>query len=129
MTKHKIETTEAPAAIGPYSQAIQTGNLLFLSGQIPLNPATGEIVAGGIEAQARQVMGNLQAVLTAAGLDFASLVKTTIYLIDLGDFATVNRIYGEYFATTPPARATVQVVALPKGSLIEIDGIAVKEKS
>lgn len=126
MPIQKIETENAPAAIGPYSQAIQAGNLVFLSGQIPLDPATGEMVAGGIEAQARQVMSNMQAVLNAAGVDFASLVKTTIYLVDLGEFATVNRIYGEYFATAPPARATVQVVALPKGSLIEIDGIAVK---
>lgn len=126
MSNHKIETTAAPAAIGPYSQAIQAGNLLFLSGQIPLDPATGEMAAGGIEAQTRQVMGNLQAVLAAAGLDFSSLVKTTIYLVDLGEFATVNGIYGEYFATAPPARATVQVAALPKGALVEIDGIAVR---
>lgn len=126
MSNHKIETTAAPAAIGPYSQAIQAGNLLFLSGQIPLDPATGEMVAGGIEAQTRQVMGNLRAVLAAAGLDFSSLVKTTIYLVDLGEFATVNGIYGEYFATAPPARATVQVAALPKGALVEIDGIAVR---
>jgi 2-iminobutanoate/2-iminopropanoate deaminase len=127
MTVKKIETSSAPAAIGPYSQAIQTGNLLFLSGQIPLDPATGEIVAGGIEAQARQVMANLGAVLRAAGLDYANLVKTTIYLVDLGTFATINGIYGEYFGTTPPARATVQVAALPKGALIEIDGIAVAD--
>lgn len=126
MSNHKIETTAAPAAIGPYSQAIQAGNLLFLSGQIPLDPATGEMAAGGIEAQTRQVMGNLRAVLAAAGLDFSSLVKTTIYLVDLGEFATVNGIYGEYFATAPPARATVQVAALPKGALVEIDGIAVR---
>lgn len=126
MTKHKIETTKAPAAIGPYSQAIQAGSLVFLSGQIPLDPHTGEIVAGGIEAQTRQVMSNLGEVLKAAGLDFDSLVKTTIYLVDLGDFATVNRIYGAFFTGMPPARATVQVAALPKGALVEIDGIAVK---
>jgi 2-iminobutanoate/2-iminopropanoate deaminase len=125
MIVKKIETSLAPAAIGPYSQAIQTGNLLFLSGQIPLDPATGELVGGGIEAQARQVMSNLQAVLKAAGLDFTSLVKTTIYLVDLGNFAIVNGIYGECFGATPPARATVQVAALPKGALIEIDGVAV----
>ncbi|TLM67917.1 MAG: RidA family protein [Deltaproteobacteria bacterium] len=124
MTPAKIETSLAPAAIGPYSQAIRAGSLVFLSGQIPLDPASGEIVAGGIEAQTRQVMVNLQAVLKAAGLDFASLVKTTIYLVDLGEFATVNRIYGEYFGAAPPARATVQVAALPKGALVEIDGIA-----
>lgn len=126
MNVQKIETSMAPAAIGPYSQAIQAGNLVFLSGQIPLDPATGNPVSGGIEAQTRQVMSNMQAVLKAAGVEFANLVKTTIYLVDLGEFATVNRIYGEYFATAPPARATVQVVALPKGSLIEIDGIAVR---
>lgn len=126
MSKHKIETVLAPAAIGPYSQAIQAGNLLFLSGQIPLDPATGEIVAGGIEAQTRQVMANLKAVLEAANLGFDSLVKTTIYLVDLGDFAAVNGIYGEFYGTTPPARATVQVAALPKGALIEIEGIAVR---
>lgn len=128
MKLQQIETSQAPAAIGPYSQAVRAGSLTFLSGQIPLDPATGEVVAGGIEAQARQVMANLGAVLKAAGLDYASLVKTTIYLIDLGEFATVNRIYGEYFGTTPPARATVQVAALPKGVLIEIDGIAVTEQ-
>ncbi|MCM2264337.1 MAG: RidA family protein [Desulfuromonadales bacterium] len=126
MSKNKIETALAPAAIGPYSQAIQAGNLLFLSGQIPLDPATGEIVAGGIEAQTRQVMANLKAVLEAANLGIDSLVKTTIYLVDLGDFATVNGIYGESFGETPPARATVQVAALPKGSMIEIEGIAVR---
>jgi 2-iminobutanoate/2-iminopropanoate deaminase len=126
MILHKVETAAAPAAIGPYSQAVQVGNLLFLSGQIPLDPSSGELVDGGIEAQARQVMRNLREVLAAAGLDFAALVKTTIYLIDLGDFATVNRIYGECFGGVPPARATVQVVALPKGALLEIEGIAVK---
>ena len=126
MTLIKIETNQAPTAIGPYSQAVQAGRLVFLSGQIPLDPATGELVAGGIKAQARQVMSNLTAVLTAAGLDFTSLVKTTIYLIDLGDFATVNSIYGECIGAVPPARATVQVAALPKGALIEIEGIAVK---
>ena len=126
MGLRKIETSLAPAAIGPYSQAIQAGSLVFLSGQIPLDPHTGEMVAGGIEAQTRQVMSNLGEVLKAAGLDFDSLVKTTIYLVDLGDFATVNRIYGACFAEMPPARATVQVAALPKGALVEIDGVAVK---
>lgn len=125
MLKHKVETDQAPAAIGPYSQAVRAGELLFLSGQIPLDPASGELVGAGIEAQTRQVLANLQAVLGAAGLDFASLVKTTIYLVDLGDFAVVNRIYGEYLGDVPPARATVQVAALPRGALVEIDGIAV----
>ena len=125
MIVQKIETPLAPAAIGPYSQAIQAGSLVFLSGQIPLDPHTGEMVAGGIEAQTRQVMSNLGEVLKAAGLDFDSLVKTTIYLVDLGDFATVNRIYGAFFAEMPPARATVQVARLPKDVKVEIDAIAV----
>ena len=128
MTARKIETPLAPQAIGPYSQAIQAGSLLFLSGQIPLDPGSGEMVPGGIEAQTRQVLNNLGEVLKAAGLNFDCLVKTTIYLVDLGDFATVNRIYGECFAGTPPARATVQVAALPKGALVEIDGIAVRSR-
>lgn len=121
----KIETKSAPAAIGPYSQAVKAGSLLFLSGQIPIDPDTGAIVAGGIEAQARQVMKNLHAVLCAAALDFDALVKTTVYLVNLDDFDVVNGIYGECFGATPPARATVQVSALPKGVMIEIDGIAV----
>ena len=121
----KIETNAAPVAIGPYSQAVRAGNLLFLSGQIPLDPATGALVVGGIEGQTRQVMRNLRAVLQAAGLDYADLVKTTIYLINLEDFAVVNGIYGECFGDIPPARATVQVSALPKGALVEIEGVAV----
>jgi 2-iminobutanoate/2-iminopropanoate deaminase len=126
MLKRKIETSRAPLAIGPESQAIQADSLVFLSGQIPLDPGTGELVAGGIEAQTRQVMSNLGEVLKAADLDFDCLVKTNIYLIDLGDFSTVNRIYGAFFTEMPPARVTVQVAALPKGALVEIDGIAVK---
>ena len=126
MIIEKIETANAPAAIGPYSQAVRTGGLLFLSGQIPLNPATGAMVPGGIEAQTRQVLANLEAVLQAAGLTYGHLVKTTIFLVDLNDFAVVNQIYGECFAGgVPPARATVQVAALPKGALVEIEGIAV----
>lgn len=124
MPRHKIETASAPAAIGPYSQAIRAGQLVFLSGQISLDPKTGIFIDGGIEAQTRQVMCNLGAVLAAAGLGFGNLVKTTIYLVDLGDFAAVNRIYGEYFGDPPPARATVQVAALPKGALVEIEGVA-----
>jgi 2-iminobutanoate/2-iminopropanoate deaminase len=99
---------------------------VFLSGQIPLDPLTGTLVPGGIEPQAHQVMANLRAVLAAAGLDFASLVKTTIYLVDLNDFALVNSIYGACCGAVPPARATVQVAALPKGALIEIEAIAVR---
>jgi 2-iminobutanoate/2-iminopropanoate deaminase len=124
MNKQQIVTGAAPAAIGPYSQAVQAGRLIFISGQIPLDPHTGELVAGGIEEQTRQVMNNLCAVLAAAGAGFDALVKATIYLVNLGDFATVNRIYGACFNELPPARATVQVAALPKGALIEIEGIA-----
>jgi 2-iminobutanoate/2-iminopropanoate deaminase len=120
-----IATTRAPGAIGPYSQAVRTGNLLFVSGQIPLDPATGQLIAGAAGPQTRQVMENLRAVLDAAGSSLASVVKTTIYLTDLDEFATVNATYGEYFESSPPARATVQVAALPKGASVEIDAIAV----
>jgi len=125
MLKKQIQTTEAPAAIGPYSQAIRVDNLIFYSGQIPLDPTTGALVPGGIAEQTRQVMANMRAMLYASGRDFSDVVKTTIYLTDLGDFATVNEIYGEVFIDVPPARACVQVAALPKGAMIEIDWIAV----
>ncbi len=125
MTIEKIETKDAPAAIGPYSQGVRAGDFIFFSGQIPLLPATGEIVvAGGIAAQTEQVMANMEAVLKAAGLTFGAVVKTTIYLTDLGDFATVNEIYGGYFEGIAPARATVQVAALPRGAGIEIEWVA-----
>jgi len=120
-----IATKQAPAAIGPYSQAVKTGNLLFLSGQIPLDPASGEIVAGGIDKQTERVMHNLHGVLEAAGCTFNDVVKTTIYLTDLANFQAVNEIYGTFFQGTPPARATVQVAALPKGAHVEIEAIAV----
>lgn len=120
-----ISTNEAPAAIGPYSQAVRAGNLIFLSGQIPLDPATSQIVPGGIEQQAERVMMNLRAVLKAAGCDFDNVVRTTIYLTDLANFQAVNEIYGKHFTGIPPARATVQVTALPKGAHVEIDAIAV----
>jgi len=120
----KIETSQAPAAIGPYSQAVKAGDFLFCSGQIPLVPNSGEIIAGGIEAQTKQVLANLKQVLEAAGIDFNAVVKTTIYLADLADFATVNEIYGGFFNGIAPARATVQVAALPKGARVEIDAIA-----
>lgn len=122
--KKQIQTNAAPAAIGPYSQAIQAGNFVFYSGQIPLDPQTGVMVAGGIVEQTRQVMANMYAVLHASGRNFSDIVKTTIYLTDLADFATVNKIYGESFLECPPARACVQVAALPKGAAIEIDWIA-----
>lgn len=123
MGLNKIQTDKAPAAIGPYSQAIKAGDYLFCSGQIPLQPETGEIIAGGIAAQTRQVLNNLAVVFAAAGVDFASVAKTTIYLVDLGDFAVVNEIYAGYCAVPAPARVTVQVAALPKGALVEIDAI------
>lgn len=126
MTLKKISTDQAPAAIGPYSQAILAGNTLYCSGQIPLMPETGEMVAGGIEAQTVQVMENLTQVLAAAGFSLDTVVKTTIYLQDLGNFAIVNETYGKFFSGAAPARATVQVAALPKGALVEIDAVAVK---
>jgi 2-iminobutanoate/2-iminopropanoate deaminase len=122
--KQPISTTSAPAAIGPYSQAIKAGGMIFLSGQIPLDPATGQIVEGDIAAQTEQVMKNLAAVLEAAGASFDDVVRTTIFLVNLGDFQVVNEVYGRHFKTAPPARATVQVAALPRGSKVEIDAIA-----
>jgi 2-iminobutanoate/2-iminopropanoate deaminase len=119
-----IATEAAPAAIGPYSQAVKAGGLLFCSGQIPLDPATGQMVAGGIVAQTEQVMVNLAAVLAAAGVDFGAVVKTTIYLTSLADFAVVNEVYGRFFTLEPPARATVEVSGLPRGAAVEIDLIA-----
>jgi 2-iminobutanoate/2-iminopropanoate deaminase len=123
--KKVISTQDAPAAIGPYSQAIRTGTMMFCSGQIPLDPKTGQIVSGGIDAQTTRVCENITAVLRAEGLSFADIVKTTIFLTDLGDFQTVNEIYGKYFSENPPARSTVQVAALPKGAKVEIEAIAV----
>ena len=124
MSKKQIQTNAAPAAIGPYSQAIQAGGFIFYSGQIPLDPESGVIVDGGITEQTRQVIANMRAVLHASGRDFSDVVKTTIYLTDLADFAIVNEIYGECFDDVPPARACVQVAALPKGAEVEIDWIA-----
>lgn len=126
MTLKQISTDKAPAAIGPYSQAIQAGDTLYCSGQIPLLPETGEMVSGGVEEQTVQVMENLTRVIEAAGFTLAMVVKTTIYLEDLGNFTLVNDIYGKYFSGTAPARATVQVAALPKGAQIEIDAVACK---
>jgi 2-iminobutanoate/2-iminopropanoate deaminase len=122
--KRIIATEAAPAAIGPYSQAVRAGNLLFLSGQIALDAESGEMVGDDVEAQTHQVMKNLQAVLGAAGAELADVVKTTIYLADLADFATVNAIYGAYFDSDPPARATVEVSRLPKDARVEIDCVA-----
>jgi 2-iminobutanoate/2-iminopropanoate deaminase len=124
---HEIITSSgAPRAIGPYSQAIavRAGQLLFLSGQIPLDPATGELVRGTIEEETGQVMRNLAAVLAAGGAGFQHVVKATIYLTDLADFARVNEVYGAHFKSSPPARSTVQVAALPRGARVEIDAVA-----
>lgn len=123
-----VVSKSAPAAIGPYSQAIKAGDMVFLSGQVPLDPSTGELVGGGIEAMTDRVLDNLAAVLEAAGCSFADVVRTTIYLVDLGDFAVVNQTYAKRFREGHPfpARATVQVAALPKGARVEIDAIAMR---
>jgi reactive intermediate/imine deaminase len=127
MSKQIVTTTAAPAAIGPYSQAVRFGGLLFSSGQIALDPASGQLVGGGdVEAEARQVMTNLKAVLGAAGATFADVLKTTIYLADIADFAKVNAVYGASFeGTPPPARSTIQAAALPRGARVEIDVVAI----
>jgi len=122
--KTTISTDRAPRAIGPYSQAIQYGNLLFTSGQIGLDPVTGELVSGGIEAETRQVLTNIQNVLQAAGSGLPYVLKTTVFLKDMTDFSKMNAIYAEIFAENPPARSTIGVAALPKGGLIEIETIA-----
>ena len=124
--REAIQTDKAPAAIGPYSHAVKAGNVLFCSGQIPIDPASGELVSGDIAAETRQVMRNLGAVLEAGGSSFAAVVKCNIWLTDMGSFAAVNEVYGEFFKDgAPPARATVEVSALPKGARIEIAAIAV----
>ena len=127
MARKAIHSDNAPQAIGPYSQAIQVeaGKMTFLSGQIPLDPKTMEMVQGDAATQAERVMQNLKAVLAAAGLEFSHVVRCTIFLTDLGDFGKVNEVYGRYFTGSPPARATVQVSALPRGAKVEIDAIAV----
>ena len=119
-----ITTKNAPAAIGPYSQAVRAVGLLFISGQIPLEPSTGQVVPGDVAAQAEQVLKNLEAILVAAGGTLGDVVRTTIYLVDLAHFTTVNEVYARFFVAPCPARVTVQVSALPRGSLIEIDAIA-----
>ena len=123
--REAISTPSAPGAIGPYSQAIRSGNLLFLSGQIPLDPATGNLVEGGVEAQTRQVFQNIGEILKAGGTSFDGVVTATVYLADMNDFAKVNEIYATYFSSPAPARATVQVARLPKDCKVEIQVIAV----
>jgi 2-iminobutanoate/2-iminopropanoate deaminase len=122
--KEAVSSPEAPKAIGPYSQAVRAGQLLFVSGQVPLDPATGQIVAGDIETQTRRVFDNLAAVLKAGGRSFADVVRTTVFLADMNDFTAVNDVYGTYFSAPYPARATVQVARLPKDARVEIDLIA-----
>ena len=122
--KKVIATNEAPQAIGPYSQAIKVGNFIFVSGQIPLVPSTGEMVAGGIKEQTEQVLKNLSAILAAAGLSMENAVKTTVYITNIGDFAKVNEVYAGFFKKDCPARVCVEVSNLPKGALVEIDVIA-----
>ena len=124
-TRQAIATELAPRAIGPYSQAVRIGNLLFCSGQIPLDPATGELVNGDIAAQTHRVFANLRAVLEAAGVGFDAIARTTVYLADMADFAAMNQVYAEYFSHPAPARSTIQAAALPKNARVEIDVIAV----
>lgn len=123
-----ISTPHAPAAIGPYSQAVEQGGVVYCSGQIALDPTSGQLVAGGTAAETERVLENLKAVLAAAGVGFEQVVKVTIYLVDLADFATVNDIYGRYVRPPFPARATVGVAALPRGARVEIDAVAVRNK-
>lgn len=125
MTRTIISTPSAPKAIGPYSQAVRAGDTVYLSGQIPLDPATGALVGGAIDAQARRVFENLKAVATAAGATLDHAVRVTIYLTDLGDFATVNAVMAEYFREPYPARVTIGVASLPKGAAIEVDCVLV----
>lgn len=122
--KEIIHTDEAPRAVGPYSQAVRAGNLIFTSGQVAIDPGTGSFVQGGIQEQARQVLENLKAVLSAAGSGLSSVVKATVFLDDIGDFAQFNKIYAEYFPADQPARSAVQVAALPLGAKVEIELIA-----
>lgn len=122
-----VATTAAPGAIGPYSQAIEANGFVFASGQIPLDPATGVFAIGGVEEQAEQALKNLKAVLAAAGCELSDVVKTTVFLTDMGDFAKVNAVYAKFFEAECPARSAVQVGALPKGALVEVEAIAAKK--
>jgi len=124
MDRTAIATTNAPAAVGPYSQAIEAGGLLFCSGQIHLDPATGTLVEGDIAAQTERVLDNLSAVLAAAGRSMADVVKTTVFLVDIADFGAMNEVYGRYMPDPPPARSTIGVAALPKGARVEIELVA-----
>lgn len=125
--KNVIATAAAPGAIGPYSQATEANGFVFVSGQLPLDPATGAFVPGGVDAQAEQSLNNLKAILAGAGCALTDVVKTTVFLTDMGDFAAVNAVYAKFFETECPARSAVQVGALPKGALVEIEAIAAKK--
>lgn len=124
MKREAVKAAGAPAAIGPYSQAVRAGGFLFCSGQLPLDPSTGKMVDGGVDAQTERVLSNLEAVLTAGGATLRSVVKTTVYLADMGDFPAMNAVYGKFFPVDPPARATVQIGKLAAGACVEIDAIA-----
>jgi 2-iminobutanoate/2-iminopropanoate deaminase len=126
--KEIIATERAPRAIGPYSQAVRAGNLVFASGQIPIDPATGEFVPGGIQEQTEQVLRNLTEVFTAAGVQMSQIVKTTVFLADMNDFTAMNEVYARFFVEAPPARATVQAGRLPRDARVEIDAIAVSDR-
>lgn len=125
--KQAISTPQAPAAIGPYSQAIRVGNLIYTSGQIPINPATGVFVEGGIKEQTRQSLTNISAILEEAGLTMANVIKTTVFMADMNDFADMNAVYAEFFTEPYPARSAVAVKSLPKGALVEIEVVATTE--
>lgn len=126
MKKTAVTSAEAPAAIGPYSQAVKAGDFLYLSGQVPLDPKTGALVEGGVKEQTQRVLDNLAAVLAAGGLGFSDVVKTTVFMTDLGRFAEMNEVYAKAFSAPAPARATVQVSALPKGAQVEVEAVAWK---
>lgn len=123
----RVATSEAPAAIGPYNQAIVAGELVFCSGQIPLDPATGQLVEGDIKAQTRRSLQNLSAVLTAAGASMGSVLKTTVFLVSMSEYAAVNEVYAEFFSEEPPARSAVAVAELPRGARVEIEAIALRQ--
>jgi 2-iminobutanoate/2-iminopropanoate deaminase len=123
----RIATSNAPAAIGPYNQAIASGSLVFCSGQIPLDPASGTLIEGDVKAQTRRALENLQAVLEAAGSSMAAVVKTTVFLVSMGDYPAMNEVYAEFFGDVPPARSAVAVAELPRGARVEVEAIAVRE--
>ena len=129
MTRRAVSTSSAPSAVGPYSQAIATDELVFCSGQVGLDPTSGELVDGGVETQTERALKNLEAVLDAAGCSLGDVVKTTCFLADIADFATFNAIYARFFPNPPPARSTFKVAALPKGALVEIEAVAARERA